>query len=71
MLDLIENSSILIVNDIVSTLEELLPKYPLHSTRVIKNEEKDEFLIAQATLAIKEAYIATNSKKYLFMWNNF
>ncbi|CAM3474473.1 DNA polymerase III subunit delta' [Arcobacter aquimarinus] len=67
MLDLIENSSILIVNDIVSTLEELLPKYPLHSTRVIKNEEKDEFLIAQATLAIKEAYIATNSKKYLFL----
>ena len=67
MLDLIENSSILIVNDIESTLEELLPKYPLHSTRVIKNEEKDEFLIAQATQAIKEAYIATNSKKYLFL----
>ena len=67
MLDLIENSSILIVNDIESTLEELLPKYPLHSTRIIKNEEKDEFLIAQATQAIKEAYIATNSKKYLFL----
>jgi DNA polymerase-3 subunit delta' len=67
MLELIENSSILIVNDIEATLEELISKYPLHSTRVIKNEEKDEFLIAQATQAIKEAYIATNSKKYLFL----
>lgn len=64
---MIENSSILIVNDIEETLNELIPKYPLHSTRIIKNEEKDEFLIAQATQAIKEAYIATNTKKYIFL----
>lgn len=64
---MIENSSILVVNDIEATLNELLPKYPLHSTRVIKNEEKEEFLIAQATLAIKEAYIASKEKKYIFL----
>ena len=58
LLSFIENSSILVVNDIESTLNELIPQYPLHSTRIIKNEEKDEFQIAQATQAIKEAYIA-------------
>ena len=66
-MEMIENSSILVVNDIEATLNELLPKYPLHSTRVIKNEEKEEFLIAQATLAIKEAYIASKEKKYIFL----
>jgi DNA polymerase-3 subunit delta' len=67
VIEFIENSSILIVNDIESTLNELLTKYPLHSTRIIKNEEKEEFLIAQATQAIKEAYIASNEKKYIFL----
>ena len=46
-MEFIDNSSILIVNDIETTLNELVPKYPLHSTRIIKNEEKDEFQIAQ------------------------
>ena len=54
MIEFIENSSILIVNDIETTINELIPKYPLHSTRIIKNEEKEEFQIAQATQAIKE-----------------
>lgn len=67
MIEFIENSSILIVNDIETTINELIPKYPLHSTRIIKNEEKEEFLIAQATQAIKEAYIASNEKKYIFL----
>ena len=67
LLNFIENSSILVVNDIESTLNELIPQYPLHSTRIIKNEEKDEFQIAQATQAIKEAYIASNDKKYIFL----
>ena len=67
LIDFIDYSAILIVNDIEATLNELLPKYPLHSTRIIKNEEKDEFLIAQSTQAIKEAYIASNEKKYIFL----
>ena len=67
MLDFIENSSILIVNNIEETLNSMLPKYPLHSVRVIKNEEKEEFLIAQANETIKEAFIATSEKKYLFL----
>ncbi|MFW2515353.1 DNA polymerase III subunit delta' [Aliarcobacter butzleri] len=67
MLDFIENSSILIVNNIEETLNLILPKYPLHSVRVIKSEEKEEFLIAQANETIKEAFIATSEKKYLFL----
>jgi DNA polymerase III subunit delta' len=67
LLNFIEHSCILIVNDIESTINELIPKYPLHSTRIIKNEEKDEFQLAQATQAIKEAYIASNETKYIFL----
>ena len=65
-MNFIDYSSILIVNDIEATLTELLPNYPTHSTRIIKNEEKEEFLIAQATATIKEAYIATSEKNIYF-----
>jgi DNA polymerase III subunit delta' len=67
LINFINHSCILIVNDIESTLNELITKYPLHSTRIIKNEEKDEFLLVQANLAIKEAYIASNEIKYIFL----
>jgi DNA polymerase III subunit delta' len=66
-MNFIDYSSILIVNDIEVTLAELLPNYPIHSTRIIKNEEKEEFLLIQATQAIKEAYIASSEKKYIFL----
>ena len=66
-MNFIDYSTILIVNDIEATLAELLPNYPIHSTRIIKNEEKEEFLLIQATQAIKEAYIATSEKKYIFL----
>lgn len=67
MIDFIENSCILVVNDIEEALNKIIPKYPPHFTRVIKNEERDEFLIAQANEAIKEAFIATSEKKFLFL----
>ena len=67
LLNFIDHSCILIVNDIELTLSELISKYPLHSTRIIKNEEKDDFQITQANLAIKEAYIASNDIKYIFL----
>ena len=67
LLNFIDHSCILIVNDVELTPSELIPKYPLHSTRIIKNEEKDEFQITQANLAIKEAYIASNDIKYIFL----
>ena len=67
LLNFIDHSCILIVNDVELTLSELIPKYPLHSTRIIKDEEKDEFQITQANLAIKEAYIASNDIKYIFL----
>lgn len=70
MINFIDSSTILIVNDIETTLSELLPNYPIHSTRIIKNEEKEEFQIAQANQTIKEAYIATNEKKYIFLCGN-
>ena len=66
-MNFIDYSTILIVNDIETALSELLPNYPSHTTRIIKNEEKEEFLLIQATLAIKEAYIATSEKKYIFL----
>ena len=66
-MNFIDYSSILIVNDIEVTLTELLPNYPIHSTRIIKNEEKEEFLLIQANQAIKEAYIASSEKKYIFL----
>ncbi|WP_172802472.1 MULTISPECIES: DNA polymerase III subunit delta' [Arcobacteraceae] len=63
----INNSTILIVNDITQTLNELLPFYSPHNIRIIKNEEKEEFQILQANQAIKEAYIASNEDKYIFL----
>ena len=66
-MNFIDYSSILIVNDIEVTLTELLPNYPIHSTRIVKNEEKEEFLLIQANQAIKEAYIASSEKKYIFL----
>ena len=67
LIDFIDYSCILDVNDIETTINELVSKYPLHSIRIIKNEEKEEFLTAQAVQAIKEAYIASNETKYIFL----
>ncbi|MEN8718014.1 MAG: DNA polymerase III subunit delta' [Sulfurovum sp.] len=63
----IENSTILIVDDIQGKLDELVKFYSVHDVRIIKNEEKDEFLVAQANEAIKEAYISSKTVKYLFL----
>lgn len=63
----IESSNILIVNDIEESLNSLLLNYSKHQIRIIKNEEKEEFQIAQANLAIKEAYISSNEAKYIFL----
>ncbi len=63
----IETPHILIVNDIDETLNSLVTHYPKHQIRVIRNEEKDEFLLAQANLAVKEAYISSNEKKYIIL----
>ncbi|QEZ89176.1 DNA polymerase III subunit delta' [Aliarcobacter cibarius] len=65
--DFFFKSHILLVDDIQDTLDKQILLYPKHSTRVIKNEEKDEFQIAQAQTAIKEAYIATSEVKYIFL----
>jgi DNA polymerase-3 subunit delta' len=63
----IESSFILVVSDIDEALASLLPFYSKHTIRVIRNEEKDEFLLAQANSAIKEAYISSNEKKYIIL----
>ncbi|QNM89136.1 DNA polymerase III subunit delta' [Aliarcobacter cryaerophilus] len=67
MLEIVKNSSIFIVNSIEDSLNKFLAVYPIHQTRVIKNEEKDEFQIEQANKTLKEAYIASNETKYLFL----
>lgn len=63
----INRSSIFIVNDIDETLNNLISTLPKHNTRVIRNEEKDEFLLAQASIVIKEAYIASKETKYIIL----
>lgn len=62
-------SQILVISDIGNALESLIPMLPTHSTRIIRNEQsdKDEFLLAQATAVVKEAYIATSDKKYIIL----
>ena len=66
---MVENNSstILIVNNIDETLKDLIPTLPLHSYRVVRNEEKDDFLTAQAQQTIKEAYISSNETKYIIL----
>ncbi len=66
----INSSSILIVNNIDETLNSLLPSFPAHSYRIIRNEEKDDFLTAQAQQVIKEAYISSNETKYIVLCGN-
>lgn len=63
----IKASNILIVNSIDETLSDLLNSLPLHNVRVIRNEEKDDFLLAQAKEVLKEAYIASNTVKYIIL----
>ncbi len=64
-----QTSTILIVNDVQSYINELVASLPLHDTRVIQNEEdgKNDFLMPHARMAIKEAYIAVNRTKYIIL----
>lgn len=61
------SSTILIVNNIDETIKDLIQTLPLHSYRIIRNEEKDDFLTAQAQQTIKEAYISSNETKYIIL----
>jgi len=62
-------STLFIVNDIANFILEMRQTLPKHSIRVIRNddENKKEFLIADAQKAIKEAYISTSELKYIFL----
>jgi len=53
-------------------LDNLLLTLPLHSFRIIQNEEegKSEFQMPHAQKVIKEAYIATPTKKYIILCGN-
>jgi len=65
----LNRSTLYIVNDIKSSLDEILSSLPHHSFRVIQNEEdgKEEFQMAHAQKTIKEAYIATSTTKYIIL----
>ena len=62
-------NTIFVVNDIDLAIEELVAKLPKHSVRIIRNQDtqKDEFQLNEANLAIKEAYLASSSEKYLLL----
>jgi DNA polymerase-3 subunit delta' len=66
---IIDSSKILIVSNIEQTIQELISTLPKHSVRVIKNEEENkyDFLITHAQKAIKEAYLASSSTKYILL----
>lgn len=66
---MIRTSTLFIVNDIEKSFNEISSTLPKHSVRLIKNEEegKNEFQLLQAQKAIKEAYIADNETKYIFL----
>lgn len=66
---MVTKSTLFIVNDIEQHVQELTQNLPRHFVRIIQNEEegKNEFLLPQAHKAIKEAYIATNDTKYIFL----
>jgi len=64
----INTSSIFIVNDVEQYSNELYKSLPLHSSRIIKDEENSQtFLIAHAKMALKEAYISVSSTKYIIL----
>ena len=64
----INTSSIFIVNDVETYTNDLVKQLPLHSTRVIRNEEdNDTFLIAHAKMALRESYISVSQTKYILL----
>ena len=64
-----QKSTLFIVNDLDTSVEEIISFIPQHSLRIIKNEDdsKDEFQLVHTQKAIKEAYIATSSTKYIVL----
>ena len=69
----LDKTTILIVNDIQQTIEDIKQQLPLHSVRIIQNEDEDksDFLISHARMAVKEAYIAVNTTKYILLCANY
>ena len=67
---IIDSSYIYIVNDIDEMLEIVSSSLSKHNTRIIRNIEKDDFLLQQANLVIKEAYIASNERKTIILCGN-
>lgn len=68
----ITRSSIFIVNDVISFSQELIQKLPLHSTRLICDEQNDSenFLINNAKDALRESYISVSHTKYIILSAN-
>lgn len=64
-----KTSSIFIVNDVESTINEFVSSLPKHDVRIIQNEEegKSDFLISHARAAIAEAYLTSSNTKYIIL----
>ncbi len=61
-----QKSTLFIVNDLELALGNIIASLPLHSYRIIRNEDgKSEFQLLEAQKTIKEAYIATSTTKYI------
>jgi DNA polymerase-3 subunit delta' len=65
-------SSIFIVNDVIEFSNNLIKELPLHSSRLICDQQNDSenFLIKNARDTIKEAYISVSHTKYIILSAN-
>lgn len=68
----IETSTIFIVNDVIFFSDDLVKKLPLHSSRIILNDQSngENFKKEDAVKVIKEAYISTSTTKYIILASN-
>jgi DNA polymerase-3 subunit delta' len=64
-----QKSEIIFTKNIYDYTSFLVSKLPLHSYRIIQNEEdgKENFKMEHSKLAIKEAYIASSENKYIIL----
>jgi len=61
-------STLIVTNNIEEELSKIKSQININNLRIIKPNEKNEFLLEQAKLAIKEAYISTKETKYICIY---
>ena len=63
-----KRATLIITNDIEKELADIQSHILANDLRIIKPNEKSEFLLEQSKLAIKEAYISSKNTKYICIY---